>query len=102
MFKRLNEEIGRSDEVERFPAQNGAGTQAQQPPENVTPNNQAENKSPLAKGDPDKPVPVEIRYPAPDPLQLLQTVAVPLIQPLATVGIVVVFVIFMLLRREDL
>ncbi|WP_204280401.1 hypothetical protein, partial [Serratia marcescens] len=72
------------------------------PPENVTPNNQAENKSPLAKGDPDKPVPVEIRYPAPDPLQLLQTVAVPLIQPLATVGIVVVFVIFMLLRREDL
>jgi len=102
MFKRLNEEIGRSDEVERFPAQNGAGTQAQQPPENVTPNNQAENKSPLAKGDQDKPVPVEIRYPAPDPLQLLQTVAVPLIQPLATVGIVVVFVIFMLLRREDL
>ncbi|MCT7233140.1 hypothetical protein, partial [Salmonella enterica] len=29
MFKRLNEEIGRSDEVERFPPRDGAGAQAQ-------------------------------------------------------------------------
>ncbi|MGO4447802.1 AI-2E family transporter [Phyllobacterium sp. TAF24] len=100
MFKRLGEEIGRSDEVERFAANNNDDQKAQ-PPQNVAPADQ-QNRPALRKDDPDKPVPVEIRYPAPDPLQLLQTVAGPLIQPLATVGIVIVFVIFMLLRREDL
>jgi predicted PurR-regulated permease PerM len=36
------------------------------------------------------------------PLQLLQTIVGPLIEPLATTGIVIVFVVFMLLQREDL
>jgi predicted PurR-regulated permease PerM len=48
------------------------------------------------------PVPVEIRQPNPSPLLVLQQVAAPLLQPLATAGIVVVFVIFFLLQREDL
>jgi predicted PurR-regulated permease PerM len=101
MFKRLGEEIGRSDEVERFPTGNDADQKAQKPPQNVAPQD-IQGRSPLRNDDPNKPIPVEIRYPAPDPLQLLQTVAGPLIQPLATIGIVIVFVIFMLLRREDL
>jgi predicted PurR-regulated permease PerM len=48
------------------------------------------------------PVPVEIRQAAATPLELIYGVAAPLLQPLATGGIVVVFVIFFLLQREDL
>ena len=48
------------------------------------------------------PIPVQIRQPDPAPLQLLQTIVGPLIEPLATTGIVIVFVVFMLLQREDL
>jgi predicted PurR-regulated permease PerM len=49
-----------------------------------------------------KPVAVEIRQSDPTPLQLILQVAGPLLQPLATAGIVVVFVIFFLLQRQDL
>ncbi len=49
-----------------------------------------------------KPVPVEIRPSDPTPVQLILEVAGPLLQPLATAGIVVVFVIFFLLQRQDL
>ena len=49
-----------------------------------------------------EPIPVEIRQPDPAPLQMLQSVIGPLLGPLATAGIVIVFVIFMLLQREDL
>ena len=48
------------------------------------------------------PIPVQVRQPDPAPLQMLQTVVGPLVQPLATTGIVIVFVVFMLLQREDL
>jgi predicted PurR-regulated permease PerM len=47
-------------------------------------------------------VPVEIHQPNPSPFLLLQQFAVPLLQPFATAGIVLVFVIFFLLQREDL
>ncbi|UXN62180.1 AI-2E family transporter [Phyllobacterium zundukense] len=102
MFKRFSEEIGRSDEVQRFESDNRAAPKpdpARQPPQNVAP---PAPLPPLRGTDPDKPVPVEIRNPPPDPLSLLQTFAGPLIQPLATIGIVIVVVIFMLMRREDL
>jgi predicted PurR-regulated permease PerM len=49
-----------------------------------------------------KPVPVEIRQPDATPLQLIRDIAGPLLQPLAMAGIVIVFVIFFLLQREDL
>jgi predicted PurR-regulated permease PerM len=48
------------------------------------------------------PIPVEVVEPAPAPLQVLQTVIGPLIEPLATGGIIIVVVIFMLMKREDL
>jgi predicted PurR-regulated permease PerM len=50
----------------------------------------------------ENPIPVIVREPDLGPLEVLQTVIGPLIEPLATFGIVIVFVIFMLLRREDL
>ena len=49
-----------------------------------------------------KPVPVEIRSSGETPVELIRQVAGPLLQPLATAGIVVVFVIFFLLQRQDL
>ncbi len=48
------------------------------------------------------PLPVEVVEPAPQPFQVLQTIIGPLIQPMATGGIIIVVVIFMLLKREDL
>ena len=78
-----------SKEIEK-PEDKGAGTVANEPAA-LSRNNQQGN-----------PVPVEIRQSNPSPLLLLQQVAAPLLQPLATAGIVVVFVIFFLLQREDL
>jgi predicted PurR-regulated permease PerM len=48
-----------------------------------------------------KPVPVQVQEPQ-APLQTLREVGGPLVAPIATAGLVVVFVIFMLLQREDL
>jgi predicted PurR-regulated permease PerM len=53
-------------------------------------------------GNETKPIPVQIREPEPGPLQMVETVVGPLLQPLATSGLVVVFVIMILLDREDL
>ena len=55
-----------------------------------------------AGGREPEPIPVQITQPDPAPLELLQTIIGPLIEPLATTGIVIVFVVFMLLQREDL
>ena len=48
------------------------------------------------------PLPVVVHEPEPTTLQTLQRVAEPLLHPLATGGIVVILVIFILLYREDL
>jgi predicted PurR-regulated permease PerM len=48
------------------------------------------------------PVPVEVRQPEPGALESLQSLISPLLHPLATTGIIIIFVIFILLQREDL
>jgi len=48
------------------------------------------------------PIPVEIRQPDPGALTTLGKIIEPLISPLTTTGIVVIFVAFILLQREDL
>ena len=55
-----------------------------------------------APSEEDAPLVVEMREPAPTSFQIIRTIVGPLIGPLATAGIVIVFVIFMLLEREDL
>ncbi|MDB5653033.1 MAG: transporter [Tardiphaga sp.] len=50
----------------------------------------------------DKPLLVEIRQPDPGTLSTLVAIIQPLIQPLTTTGVVVIFVIFILLQRQDL
>ncbi len=49
-----------------------------------------------------QPVVVEVHQQAATPLEIVRNVVGPLLRPLATTGIVVVFVIFFLLQREDL
>lgn len=49
-----------------------------------------------------RPMPVEIRQPAPEPMAVIQEVLSPVIGPLTTTGLVIVFAIFILLYREDL
>jgi predicted PurR-regulated permease PerM len=52
--------------------------------------------------EPNKPIPVEVRQPDPGALQMLAALITPLIHPLTTTGIVVIFVIFILLQHQDL
>lgn len=48
------------------------------------------------------PVLVEVRQPDPGALENLRILISPLLYPLATTGIIIIFVIFILLQREDL
>jgi predicted PurR-regulated permease PerM len=68
------------------------------------PKNKARLKPPLATEQPapEKPVPVEIRQPDPGALQTVVALITPLVHPLATTGIVLIFVIFILIQRQDL
>ena len=47
-------------------------------------------------------MPVEVRQPDPGALESLRSLISPLLHPLATTGIIIIFVIFILLQREDL
>ena len=49
-----------------------------------------------------KPIPVQITKPEPRAFEILQSVLGTVLPPLATAGIVILFVIFILLQREDL
>lgn len=58
--------------------------------------------SALGGSTPQEPITVRLEPPAPRPLEIIQTVIGPLLAPLATTGLVIIFVIFVLLEREDL
>jgi predicted PurR-regulated permease PerM len=49
-----------------------------------------------------QPLPVEVHQPDPTPLQIARDFLLPVVSPLATVGIVFVVLVFILLQREDL
>ncbi|WP_419952377.1 AI-2E family transporter [Methylobacterium sp.] len=51
---------------------------------------------------PEKPVLVEMKERAPDPLALANTILSPILHPLATIGIVFIVLLFLLMQREDL
>ena len=51
---------------------------------------------------PNTPIPVEVKQPDPGALQTLVALITPLIHPLTTTGVVVIFVIFILIQRQDL
>ena len=64
-----------------------------------------DQKSQTSSGEPkssSQPIPVEVREPEPTPLEFLEKTAGSVLRPLATAFVVLVFVIFILLGREDL
>jgi len=75
-----------------------AGRQAQTPA--PAPSSTAAPSAPAA--EPPRPVPVLVQTPDPNPLDVVRGVLGPVLGPLATAGMVLVFVLFMLLQREDL
>lgn len=56
----------------------------------------------LAERPQREPIPVEIKEPAPTGIALYRSIAGTLLPPLVTAGIVLLFVVFILLQREDL
>ncbi len=58
--------------------------------------------SPPPTQPPPKPLPVEVHPPEPGPVQALSDIVSPVLHPLATAGLIVIFVVFILLQREDL
>jgi predicted PurR-regulated permease PerM len=54
------------------------------------------------QAQPTRPIPVEVRQPDPGALQVLAALIEPLIHPLTTTGIVVIFVMLILLQQNDL
>lgn len=71
------------------------------PAEPPKPANPGANGGP-ANPAPPKPIPVEIHQPNPSPTEVAQRILTPLLDPLATTGIVFVVAIFILLQQEDL
>ncbi|MFX8381685.1 hypothetical protein ABTL77_20000, partial [Acinetobacter baumannii] len=69
-------------------------------PKSVAPPNPLTSGAPSKTGV--KPVPVEVLQPDPGALESLRSLIAPLVSPLATTGIIVIFVIFILIQREDL
>jgi predicted PurR-regulated permease PerM/GAF domain-containing protein len=59
-------------------------------------------KTVLGRPAPQEPLTVRLEPPSPRPLEVIQTIVGPLIAPLATAGLVIIFVIFVLLERKDL
>jgi predicted PurR-regulated permease PerM len=49
-----------------------------------------------------KPIPVEVHQPGATPMQVAERLLQPLVDPLTTAGLVVIFVIFFLLQRQNL
>lgn len=66
------------------------------------PKNTEPTPSLLASSPSNKPIPVRIEQPDPGALQTLAALISPLIEPLTTTGIVVIFVIFVLFQQQDL
>ena len=69
------------------------------------PNRNSVTTSPTLVGEnavQNKPIPVEVKLPDPGALQTLVSLISPLIHPLTTTGIVIIFAVFILLQREDL
>src|SRR5205085_3088426 len=61
-----------------------------------------QNERPRQDNSQPAPVPVEIHQAPPTPMEVIQRIIQPLLDPLVTTGVVVIFVIFFLLQREDL
>jgi len=75
----------------------------QQELEKGTPDNRPSQSRDIRQASPDSidPIPVEVHPPPPTALQQIESIISVALSPLATVGIIIVFVIFLLLQQND-
>jgi predicted PurR-regulated permease PerM len=73
---------------------------AEPPPEQQAPASPSAPAPPAAEES--GPLPVEVHEPEPTPAQMARDLLLPLLEPLATTGIVFVVLVFILMQREDL
>jgi predicted PurR-regulated permease PerM len=78
------------------------GHQLASPPSRSAVPDTAAQPSAQAQGPQQKPIPVVVVQPAPSALEIGEKVLSPLLNPLATMGIILVVTIFVLLQKEDL
>jgi predicted PurR-regulated permease PerM len=100
-----------SDKIESLRGLMGGGSGTLEQASTVLKQLRTELQHPNAPNQPDndltgpppvKPIPVEVKQPDPGALTTLAAIIQPLLSPLTTTGIVVIFVVFILLQREDL
>ena len=89
-------------QIKGTPGQEGVVERTSRAIENLSQELAKATGSPEEKKNQQSPVPVEVQAPKPSPLALIGHVIGPLLGPVAKAGIVVIFVIFILLYREDL
>ena len=58
--------------------------------------------APVSTPPPTRPIPVIVSSPSPSPLENIASLIAPLLHPLATTGLIIIFVIFILIQREDM
>jgi predicted PurR-regulated permease PerM len=85
MLERISNFLGDLNQEVRKKSDNPTQAAVRQPNEELT-----------------KPLPVEVHQPDASPMQVAQRVLQPLVDPLTTAGLVVIFVIFFLSQRQDL
>jgi hypothetical protein len=76
-------------------------TKESKPPESAPPSPSAPAAQPPPAPDP-APLPVEVHQPEPTPVELARNYLLPILSPLATVGLTFVVLVFILMQREDL
>ncbi|MBA1155571.1 AI-2E family transporter [Microvirga mediterraneensis] len=75
---------------------------AEPPPEQAPARPAASAPPASTPAEPSGPLPVEVHEPEPTPFQMARDVLLPVLGPLATMGIVFVVLVFILMQREDL
>jgi predicted PurR-regulated permease PerM len=105
LFKRVNSELSgtKPPQAEAPRAPGPAASPAEvsrnrpEPPAGAAP-----APTPLGGATESRPIPVEVHQPEPGGMQTVMALAGPLLHPIGTIGLVIVFVIFILLQRQDL
>lgn len=80
----------------------GAQLTGARAPSSAQTSSEPQQAAPAGGASASEPIPVEVHQPLPGSLEVLEAVITSILAPLATTGIVLIYVIFILMQREDL
>ena len=80
----------------------GFGQGAETPKPAAVPSPRPPRAGAAPAAEPQKPTVVEVRQPDPTPFEVIERIAVPVLSPLGTLGIMLVVAVFILMQMEDL